>query len=229
MHVNEHKPAVSRLVGHKIDKRLDSACLKIGFSVWVCMVADGMTDTPNSMAEPAKIKYIRPQIVDIVEKIVPASGEHSIILKSKPRISSQEHQHAPDSHQCMHHQSSSKCMQKAASEYCCKPKKCPKCQSREADDQKLRGRSMARNQRLQPRPQSTVEVTGSPGIATCAHSIVLIRTVLYAIHLEERYCCAHLDIILGENGRRFFYIEVVHFKQIGDIKPLCQFDPVLSS
>lgn len=31
VHVNEHKPAVSRLVGHEIDKRLDGARLKIGF------------------------------------------------------------------------------------------------------------------------------------------------------------------------------------------------------
>ncbi len=76
MHVKENQPAVSRFVGHEIHEWLDGARLKIGFSVGVCVVADGVADPPNCVAEATKIEHIRPQIIDVVEKVV--SGAASV-------------------------------------------------------------------------------------------------------------------------------------------------------
>ncbi len=53
VHVNEDKTAVSRLVGHEVDEGLDGACFEIRFSVWVCVMADGVADAPNNVAEAA--------------------------------------------------------------------------------------------------------------------------------------------------------------------------------
>jgi hypothetical protein len=46
VHVDEDETAVSRLVRHEVDERLDGACFEIRFSVWIRMVAYGMADSP---------------------------------------------------------------------------------------------------------------------------------------------------------------------------------------
>ena len=53
MHVDEDETAVSRLVRHEVDERLDGACFEICFSVGVSVVADGVADAPDHVAEAA--------------------------------------------------------------------------------------------------------------------------------------------------------------------------------
>ena len=72
MHVEEDKRTVPGLVCHEVDERLDGARLEIGFRVGVRVMADGVADAPNDVAEATKIENISPHAVIAVKTIVPA-------------------------------------------------------------------------------------------------------------------------------------------------------------
>jgi hypothetical protein len=105
VHVEEDKRTVPGLVCHEVDERLDGARLEIGFRVGVRVMADGVADAPNDVAEATEIKNVRPQAVVSVKAVVPAACE----LREWRRVSTveQERRHQPDSHQRMHHPSCS--------------------------------------------------------------------------------------------------------------------------
>jgi hypothetical protein len=77
VHVEEHETVVPGLVGHEIDEGLDCACFEVSFGVGVCVVADGVADAPDDVAEAAEIKHVRPQAVIAVKRIVPAAVQLS--------------------------------------------------------------------------------------------------------------------------------------------------------
>lgn len=86
-------------------------------------MADGVADAPNRVAEAADIEDVGPQIVDIVEKIVP---KPTGVKRRRSGVrcrwrAVQEQRGAPDSHQRMHHESSSEGEREVAADYCCKP------------------------------------------------------------------------------------------------------------
>ena len=72
MHVDKDKNAVPGFVGHEIDERLDSARFEIGFGVGVRVMADGVADAPNDVAEATEIENISPHAIIAVKTIVPA-------------------------------------------------------------------------------------------------------------------------------------------------------------
>ncbi len=83
MHVEEHETWVPGLVGHEIDEGLDCACFEISLGVGVSVVADGVADAPDDVAEATEIKQVSPQAVITVKRIVPAAVQ----LRESRRVS----------------------------------------------------------------------------------------------------------------------------------------------